>query len=125
MKDHQKKVCLLAAVPAVLMLVFGSTSLVAAEDGQATLVAPLSRSRYTPFGTDGTSAVAETQVRMVDVQFGRKPKLLRRVWRRSGAQRVRFQYAPTSLKLGLYASLTASVAIVLLALYRLRSGSNR
>jgi RHS repeat-associated protein len=52
MKDHRQKTYLLVAVPAILMLVFGSTSLVAAEDGT-----PLSRSRYTPFGE-----VEETQV---------------------------------------------------------------
>jgi hypothetical protein len=44
----------------------------------------------------------------------------RAVWLGAGAHRVRFQYAPTSLKIGLYASLAAIVVISLLALYRLR-----
>jgi hypothetical protein len=46
----------------------------------------------------------------------------RAVWLEAGAHRVRFQYAPTSFKLGLYGSLTAIVVIFLLVLYRLRSG---
>jgi hypothetical protein len=45
----------------------------------------------------------------------------RAVWLEAGDHRVRFQYAPTSFKLGLYGSLITIVVMLLLAFYRLRS----
>jgi hypothetical protein len=56
----------------------------------------------------------------VELEILRANGNFRAVWLGAGAHRVRFQYAPTSLKIGLYASLAAIVVISLLALYRLR-----
>jgi hypothetical protein len=69
MKDHQKTTYLLVAIPVILFLLLGSTSLVADAEGN-----PVSRSCYTPFGKEDTRAHGAGE-RILDVQFGRKPIL--------------------------------------------------
>jgi uncharacterized membrane protein YfhO len=61
----------------------------------------------------------------IELKIVRANGNFRAVLLEAGVHRVRFQYAPTSFKLGLYSSLTAIVVISLLVLYRLRSGCAR